>query len=282
MLDLGEDYLRAGLFDRAETLFVELSKESDHTDVALQHLVGIYEQERDWYRATVHNDQFQALTGQSKKVETAHYCCELAEEALLKDDNATARDLLHQALDRDSGCVRSSMLRGRLAMNEGRYAAAISAFQAVAHQDLDFFSEIIEPLNQCYEALGRRGDWVDYLRGMQRNTHSGYVMAALVELLMQQQGPAAALSFIESELQRCPTVLGLKWFIELKLAGARGVIDPDLNALYQISRNMFDESVRYKCGNCGFVGKFLHWHCPSCKRWNTVKPLPDLVLKSNV
>jgi len=36
-----------------------------------------------------------------------------------------------------------------------------------------------------------------------------------------------------------------------------------------------DLGPRYRCDNCGFVGRTLHWSCPGCKRWNTVKPIPD-------
>jgi lipopolysaccharide biosynthesis regulator YciM len=101
-------------------------------------------------------------------------------------------------------------------------------------------------------------------------------------LLVREEGSESAIRYIEAELQHHPTVLGLKWFIELKLAHTRGTIDPDLNALYRISRNMFDGSARYKCDSCGFLGKFLYWHCPSCKQWNKIRPLSDLMLKSNV
>ena len=30
---------------------------------------------------------------------------------------------------------------------------------------------------------------------------------------------------------------------------------------------------RYRCGHCGFRGQSLHWHCPGCKHWGTIKDL---------
>jgi lipopolysaccharide biosynthesis regulator YciM len=282
MLELGEDYMRSGLFDRAEALFAELVKQPDHTATALARLVDIYEQEKDWRQAITHCDRLEHLTGKSKKMETAHYCCELAEEALQEDDPARARELLRQALDRDPNCVRSSILRGRLNMKEARYAAAIAAFQAVAHQNRGFFSEIIGVLGQSYAALERQDEWFDYLREIHENDHSGRVTKALAEVLEQQQGVQAALRFLEDELRQYPTVLGLRQLMELKLNHASGEGDADMKTLYEISRGIFDVAACYKCDNCGFVGKFLHWHCPSCKNWTSVKPIPDLVLKNTL
>ncbi len=282
MLDLAEDYMRAGLFDRAENLLRELVKQPDHTETALVWLVDIYEQEKEWRQAMFHCDRLEQLAGRSRKMEAAHYCCELAQEAIQRGELSEARELLRQALERDPKCVRSSILRGHLAKNEGRYAAAISAYQAVAHQNRSFFSEVIEPLSECYGALGRQDEWLDYLREMQENDHSGLVTAALVELMVQQVGGVAALQFLEGELRDYPTVLGLRHLIELKLSCHEGAGGADLDAFYKLSKHMIDATARYRCDNCGFVGKYLHWHCPSCKCWSSVKPIPDLVLKNNV
>ena len=51
LLELGEDYMRAGLFDRAENLFSELTERESHAPSALRHLLDIYQQEKDWEKA---------------------------------------------------------------------------------------------------------------------------------------------------------------------------------------------------------------------------------------
>ena len=81
LFELGEDYLRAGLFDRAEELFRELLNQSDYTEVALSRLVHIFQQEKDWRQAMAHSDRLERISGESKRRQTAHFCCELAEEA---------------------------------------------------------------------------------------------------------------------------------------------------------------------------------------------------------
>jgi lipopolysaccharide biosynthesis regulator YciM len=281
VLELAEDYLRAGLFDRAEMLFRELLEQPEHTAFALVRLVEIYEQEKDWRQAIGYCDRLEKITGQTRRIETAHYCCELAEESLRHDAGEEAQGLLRQALIRDPNCARASILRGRIAISDGNYAAAIVAFQAVEHQNRSYFSEIITPLSQCYSALGRQTEFVEYLKDVQGRDHSGRITDALAEVLLQYEGEASALRFLETELQNYPSILGMRRLVELKLVRSQGAERSDLNTLYQISKHMLDGAARYKCDNCGFVGKFLHWCCPSCKKWNSVKPILDLVIKNH-
>lgn len=281
VLELGEDYLRAGLFDRAEALFQELVDQPDHTEVALSRLIHIFQQEKDWRKAIAFSDRLERISGESKRRQTAHFCCELAEEANSRHEGAEARTWLLDALARDPDCTRASLLLGRLAMRAGDHREAIVVFQAVERQDRGYFPEVIAPLSQCYNALGRIDEWVTYLRKVQERDHGGRVTDALAEWLLRQEGQEAALQFLERELREYPTLLGLRRLVEIKLARGEGAEYADLRALHCISTQMLNSAARYRCGNCGFVVKSLHWCCPSCLQWNTIKPMPDLVMKTN-
>ncbi len=54
LLELGEDYMRAGLLDRAETLFSDLVAMDALAPSALRHLIAIYQHEREWHKAIDH------------------------------------------------------------------------------------------------------------------------------------------------------------------------------------------------------------------------------------
>ncbi|MFO1371812.1 MAG: lipopolysaccharide assembly protein LapB [Candidatus Competibacteraceae bacterium] len=281
MLELGEDYLRAGLFDRAETLFRELLNQPDHVEIALSRLIYIFQQEKDWQQAITYCDRLRQMSGDSKRPESAHFCCELAEDALRQHEDAKAKAWLRDALARDPNCARASLLLGRLAMRTSDYREAISAFQAVEQQDRGYFPEAIAPLSQCYSVLDCLDQWVRYLREVQERDHSGRVTDALAEWLLKQEGEDAALQFLERELREYPTLLGLRRLVEIKLGRGEKTEYADLRALHCISTQMLNNAARYRCTNCGFVVKTLHWCCPSCQQWNTIKPLPDLVMKTS-
>jgi len=180
----------------------------------------------------------------------------------------------------DPDCTRASLLLGRFAMRIGDHQAAIEAFQAVERQDRGYFPEVIAPLAQCFSTLDRLDDWVRYLREVQERDHSGRVTDALAEWLLKREGEEAALQFLECELRDYPTLLGLRRLVEIKLERGEGAEYADLRALHCISTQMLNSAARYRCVNCGFVVKSLHWCCPSCQQWNAIKPMPDLVIKT--
>jgi lipopolysaccharide biosynthesis regulator YciM len=281
VMELGEDYLRAGLFDRAEALFQELVDQPDHMEIAVSRLIYIFQQEKDWRQAIAHCDRLERIGGEPKRRETAHFCCELAEEADARQEYAEARTWLLGALARDPDCTRASLLLGRLAMREEDYRTAIEAFRAVERQDRGYFPEVIAPLGQCFGALGRLDEWVCYLREVQERDRGGRVTDALAEWLLKQEGEDAALRFLDRELRESPTLLGLRRLVGIKLGRGEGAEYADLRALHCISTQMLNSAARYRCANCGFVVKSLHWCCPSCQQWNTIKPMPDLVMKTS-
>lgn len=281
LLELGEDYLRAGLFDRAEELFRKLLDQSGYTEVALSRLVHIFQQEKDWRQAIDYCDRLERIRGQPRHRETAHFCCELAEVAKQRHQNDEAKRWLLDALMRDPNCARANLLLGGLLMQVGDYQAAIAAFQAVEQQDRGYFPEVVTPLGQCYDALGCLDEWITYLREVQQRDHSGRVTDTLAEWLMRQENEEAVIRFLECELQDYPTLLGLRRLVEIKLRRGEGAEYADLRTLHCVSTQMLNNAARYRCVACGFVVRSLHWCCPSCQQWNAIKPLSDLVMKTN-
>lgn len=273
--ELAEDYLRAGLFDRAEELFLDVVAQPEYRAHALARLLSIYEQEKDWRKAIDHCRLVEQATGLSKRTAAAHYCCELAEETIAAGDTELANRWLEQALALDSHGARAPMRQARLASAQGDYAAAAEHYRRAVRQAPAYLPEVLEPLKACYLALGREVDWLAWLREIAAGDHSGAVSAALAEALRRLEGPAAALAFLEAEIRVHPSMDGLRYLIDLKLGAAEPVRIGDLELLYRIGRDLLERGPRYRCDNCGFVGKALHWQCPGCKAWSTVKPVPD-------
>lgn len=172
------------------------------------------------------------------------------------------------------------MLQGDIALAEGEYASAITAYQTIERQNRSYLPEIVPQLEHCYAALGRPWAVIDYLRGVHAHDHSGRLTDLLANLLISQQGEEPARLFLEDELRSFPTLSGLRRLVELKLARSEST-NSDLHALYRISQHMLDDAARYQCDKCGFVGKSLHWCCPGCKSWGSIKGLPDVVFKKS-
>lgn len=273
LLELGEDYMRAGLFDRAENLFSELIQIGAHKPSALRHLLAVYQQEKDWDKAIETAEKLERAGRDSMGPVIAQYYCELAEEARGRRDTKEARRQLSQALARDGSCVRASILLGRMAQEEGDHEGAIRAFRQVPDQDIEYIPEILEPLIGCFRDVGRLDEAQAYLEELMHRYDGISPVLALAGMLLEREGEQAAVTFITRHLRQRPSVRGLDYLIGLNLARSEGPARDTLMILHDLTRKLLDGKAVYRCSHCGFGTKTTHWQCPSCKQWNTVKPI---------
>lgn len=274
LLELGQDYMRAGLLDRAEGLFQELVESKPHRDRALRELTRIYQQEKDWEKAVEAARRLGNATGKAWGRVISHYHCEQAEAVQRGGGSGeTALKLVRQGLDESSQCVRASLMEGRLLENAEDYRAAVRAYMRVEQQDPDYLPEIIEPLTRCYDRLGRPDDMEEYLSYLLERYGGITPTLALADMKLQREGEAAAIEFLTEQLRRRPSVRGLDRLIAMSLVHLDGPARENMLILKDLTDKLLDNRAVYKCGHCGFTGKSLHWQCPSCKYWGTIKPI---------
>jgi lipopolysaccharide biosynthesis regulator YciM len=273
VLELGQDYMKAGLFDRAEGLFKELIENNVHLSSALPLLLDIYQQEKDWENAIAIADQIGFVVHQSARTVIAQFYCELAENARAREDVEEACRLLKQASEYDPHCARASLIRGNIAMHRGEYQLALESFEQVAERDIELLPEILDDMQTCHTRLDTIDSMIDYLqRAITRYAGISPVLA-LADIISQQKGSESAADFITGELGKRPSVRGLSRLIDLSLSRAEGTAQENLSILKNLTEQLLENKPVYKCHDCGFCGKILHWQCPGCKHWNTVKPI---------
>ncbi len=273
LFELGQDYMRAGLLDRAETLLGELIGNEPHTVAALQYLLDIYQQEKDWDKAIQIAQRLESRTGQSKRNLIAQYYCEKADSVYQHGEPSKALKLIKRALAEDVNCARASIMEGDIEKNAGNYKAAIRAYHRVEQQQPDYLPEIIKPLTECYRAMGKIDDMVTFLQQnlVKHNTIS--IMLALADLIKQEKGEIDAADFISEYLKLRPSVRGMDRLIELNLENVKDSVKDKLQILKDVTTQLIEDKPIYSCMQCGFAGRTLYWQCPSCKHWNTVKPI---------
>jgi len=273
LLELGQDYMRAGWLDRAESLFDELLEGGLHTQPALRHLLDIYQQEKEWEKAIAIAKRIGSETNQPMHPIIAQFQCELAEKALKVSDDNQASQALKRALSHDKRCVRASLLQGRMALAADNCKAALKAFRQIEEQDIDYLPEILEQMRHCYEQTHTLDAFKDYLRDIIGRYEGISPVLMLADVLARTEGESVAVEFMTVQLRKRPSVRGLGRLIGLNLVGSSGKGKDDLLILRDLVEQLLKNKPIYKCGHCGFAGKTLHWQCPTCKEWNTVKPI---------
>ncbi len=273
LLELGQDYLSAGLLDRAEDLFKELAEASHYRVQALRQLIDIYEQEKDWDEAISCARQLERATGNQLGPVIAHYQCEQAEQFRSQSEYKSALKVLGKAMDNHRGCVRASLLEGEIYMAMQDYERALRAYQRVEDQDPDFLPESISPIHECYRILDRSQEMGTYLARLLERY--GWVSASLElsKIYLETRGPGSAIEFMAEHLRTRTSVRGLDRLMELELEQCADQVPEYFSILKELTAQLMVDRPVYKCGHCGFPARALHWQCPSCKHWNTIKPI---------
>jgi len=276
LLELGLDYMRSGLLDRAESLFKELLDVGAHQRQAIGHLIDIYQQERDWSKALEYTERLEKLVNRSQTARRAHFLCEQADVLRQEGSVEDASDKLREALAADSACVRASLMQAELAMAVGAYAAAIRCLERIEAQDLAFLPEAIAPLIECHERLGQRHELIAYLERLSDLRAGITPLLALATLLSQAGRQDEAKAHLIAGLQKRPTVRGIDRLVDYALPGTNGEARKDLLLMKDLAATLIEQKANYVCNTCGFRARALHWQCPGCKSWNSVKPVQGI------
>jgi lipopolysaccharide biosynthesis regulator YciM len=272
LLELGEDYMRAGLLDRAERLFVELIETDAHTPSALRSLLEIYQQEKDWEKALEQAQRLEQISGEHMGDVMAQFCCEMAEAALSEDDRERARRQLRQARRHDPRCIRARFILAEICAQDNEFSNALDLYEEIAELDPDYIPELLEP----YLAVARENGLVERSRGKLNQWAETYrgisLILKLTEFLSDENGADAAGNYLIETLTTKPSVRGLDRLVELKAAGHLDDESSD-DILRAVTARLMARQPEYRCNHCGFSGHTRHWHCPSCKHWSTTKKI---------
>jgi len=273
LLALAEDYMRAGLLDRAEDLFKEIIKLPGKHTRALAYLIDIYEQEKDWISAIEATRELSRQSGKDYSSVMAQYFCELAEQTRERGDSSAVTRYLERALATDPDCVRANLVFGSLYQEQGEHTKAIEAYKKVETQDIEYIPEVIDGLLSCYVRLGKPYEVMPYLSRLVDKSTGLSPMLAQAELIQRRDGNDAAEIYITEQLRRRPSVRGLDRLIEVHMADSEEGARENLMILRDLTQKLLENKPVYDCVRCGFKGRSLHWQCPGCKSWHTMKPV---------
>ncbi len=275
-LELARDYLLAGLLDRAEDLLLKLSTETGHIRTeSLKLMLEIYEREKEWHKASEIGELL-AVGEDTEKYERSisHYYCEIAQELLREKRNEEAREAISDAIGHDANNARVSLVLGQLELAEAKYDDAIDSLMRIKDQDPTYVPESLDLLAEAYEGSGRASEGLkDYLNECLEISPSISIVLLLAQLLRQTQGDEAVAKFIASHLKSNPTIRGLTQLIDMHIDHAHGVSKQNLSILRSFAEALVADKPAYRCKSCGFDGKKMRWHCPSCKSWGTIAPI---------
>lgn len=276
LFELALDYMRAGLLDRAERLFLQLTDSARVGTAARRHLLDIFQQEKDWPRAI---EQAQCLNSASDAEAgrlIAQLHCEIAQQALHDGHSETVRQHLRQARRYEPSNARARLIEAELALRSDAHDEAAERFREACELDPDILVGHLEAITLAH----RRTDQVDRLMEWLEQLHerSGLLAPALALARLRSEYDArAAADFLLEKLETRPTVRGLEYLMALLSSHDVSLdeVGPDL--IRDLMQRLQQGQPVYRCRQCGFSGSAHHWMCPSCRSWNTTRVIQGVL-----
>ena len=271
IFELAQDYLKAGILDRAESLFQEL-KNTSYAKASLEFLLELFQKEHDWPKAieTVH--RLAEVSGQSYGKQAAFFYCELANEKIAGGDPDAARIHLQQALATFPNSVRATMMLGDMAASKGEHQEAINIWKNIETQDSQYLPLVAESMLNAFRGLNRESEGIALLREYLGKYHSLDLMNVVFDGVLKNEGPGAAYQLVRDELQRNPTLLGLDKLLEARLLEVPMERRADVELVKDLVHKRTRNLAMYHCAHCGFKARQFYWHCPACQAWDSYSP----------
>ena len=271
IFELAQDYLKAGILDRAESLFHELQT-TPYAKAALDFLLELYQKEKDWLKAIDVTQKLAAISGLPHGKEAAFFYCELAAAEMENKQMDSARSHLRRSLEVDGQAVRATMMLGDMENAAQNYNEAITIWQRIEQQKPQYLPLVAERLLAAYRQTGRADAGISLLQNYLTHHPSLDLMNVLFGAILQRDGAEAAYKLVRDELQRNPTLLGLDKLLEARLlevsSANRADVEMVKNLVHQRTRTL----AMYRCASCGFKARQFYWHCPACHGWETYSP----------
>jgi lipopolysaccharide biosynthesis regulator YciM len=271
LFELGLDYLKAGILDRAEEVFGRMT-EGPRAAEARRSLIEIYQAEKDWARA-IEMARSVPDPGDARARETAQFLCELAASEATHSRPETARAHLEKALEAHRKCVRANLQLGDLERAAGNVERAIEHWKRIETQDPAYLALVARRLLDAHRDAGRLEEGLTLLSGYLERYPSLDLLDAVFQYTLDAKGAEAAYRLVRDELRRNPTLLGLDRLLEAQIVSdAHPERRRDLELVRNLVHSHTRKLARYRCENCGFKARQFHWRCPGCGGWETYPP----------
>ena len=270
--ELARDYHAAGLLDRAEGLLKEIVQRRDGQHPgAIELLVDLYEQEKDWAKAI---EVSQKVKGDRVfGLRRSHFHCEYGEEQLAAGDLKGALENARLAVKVEAMNPRAHWLMAEIESQQKKHKSVVKRLNKVVDMQHDLSGEVLPLFGSACESLGSDTEYLDYLQTNLKRRPDPRLLAALIEF-RQRRGLDLDLHEVVTYIEAAPSDQHLAMLLDL--------LDQSDSAAQQRIRKLAKKVAHgvhgLQCRNCGFSTKVHQWQCPTCKQWGSFAH-PDGVIE---
>src|SRR5882757_632735 len=264
LLALAQDYLRAGLLDRAEGLFQQVSEVPRLRASALDSLRGVYERQHEWQQALDVYRLLARIKAAPPRLVSAHYLCELAGLAIERGEMDTARRLLRDARAEIAPFPRAAVLRAQIAERDADFGLAIRLLRTALRGAPKLMQEELPHLLRLVAPDARDAVLVELVAQAESRDLDELKRLVFAAISAGLTDAAPLRAPIEKIFAQDATLQAV-WRSSDARRGDAQRIAHEIGALLA-------HAEKYRCNECGFAGRNFYWHCPACHAWDSFEP----------
>ena len=271
-LELAQDFQQAGLIDRAESLLLKLTSNSQiYAHRAQELLLDIYQQDKNWPDAIDTAKQL-ATSDYSYHTEVAQFNCELSQESLIKSDHELTHKYATLALEINRKCVRANFLLGELYFNQEDYETAIATWQLIEKQNHLYLPMIVNKLFDAYVRLNKVKEGLTLIKGYTTLYPQLNLCDFLYLALLNHETNDAALEYLRTAIKNHPNAKVASLIIDAQSQTMTLDAKMDAEAVKTLLLKYNEKLATFRCGRCNFKSKTFYWQCPACYEWESINP----------
>lgn len=274
--ELGRDFLRAGLLDRAETSLNRVSPQSKFGIPAKESLLEMYQVEKDWAKAIVASQELEALQNKGREKEIAHFHCELADEALRRKDLAAGAKHIELAMQSSPNHPRAIILQGDCLVAQNQLTQAIGVWSLIAKNHPAYLHLLANRWINVHQVLGKVEEGLQVLVDGLETQAGGELLDITFKHVMAFRGVPQAEALMTEVMRHTPSLSAMALRAQARLTMAEVAQNTKAAQEFKASLDLLKQRTntlaRYTCGNCGFRAKRFYWQCPGCNHWEAYSP----------
>ncbi len=273
--ELGRDFLRAGMLDRAEASLNQVS-DGGYNIPAKIALLEMYQIEKDWRKAIIAANELQSIEGKNYQDQIAHFYCELAVESIRRKDFNSAEESVQQSLSTVENHIRAITLKGELSMLAGRPKEAILVWTEIEKHHASYMHLIADKWMSAHAEIGQEKIGLQHLKDQLSDQAGGELLDIVYRNCLKIEGTEVAEKLMSDIMLTTPSLVAMTKRLESQWILAKDannqILAQDIKASLDLLKLRTSTLVRYTCSNCGFRAKRFYWQCPGCNHWDVYSP----------
>ena len=269
--ELGENYYSAGIYDKAEEIFLKLKEIKEHKISSLEKLIKIYEYLKQWEHALENLHELSIIDNDNALIKsTSHYYSQLSQDAIDNKELDKAEAYLGKSDKNKQKSIRQLYLSSIIAIEKNQLNSAFDLYVKMATNNpvghFILLPQIIERANNNEkDVIGNK------LHQMASDDPELEIYFSMLYVMKPKLDDKTLLQAFRKQI--LANIL-IKEILKQSNEISLDIIDGEL--IDRLRLNINKKTVndyKYNCTQCGYQTISHSWQCPTCKSWEKSIPI---------